>query len=490
MYLNIVTAVDIPAAWPVFKPAVDPATLTHKQLLRGEFWRTIPAYADVDEQTFLDHAWQARNSITRVERLFETVQDLASQEFLSDVARGFNPSPMSVRRVAVPGRLIDWSRPYEDPLRRQFIPVRVAAAARSPASSTSTRCTSRPTRRCPASPTATPTRRCSSRSTPARSTAGSARAATRSASTPTRSRRSPSRPTTSAGSARSRYIASRPELEDIVVSGGDAYQLRAEQITEIGDAPARDAEHPAHPLRDQGPGGDAAEDPHRRRVGRRADARSSSKGRKLHKEVVAPHALQPPERDHRDHRSARWTVLFERGITVRNQSRAAARRQRHGRDDDAAGQAPRPRQRAPVLRLRARPREGRRGSAHHAADRARHREARARRHGRASTRRPSWSTPRAAAASATCTRFEHYDRETGISVFTAPSVKKGGFFLYFDPLDTLSRSALRRWQNPAEQEAMTRAAIARARRLDRPFSGVVRGVAGTSSLAVEERAWR
>src|SRR6202034_4729446 len=32
------------------------------------------------------------------------------------------------------------------------------------------------------------------------------------------------------------YIASRPELEDIVISGGDAYQLRANQITEIGEA--------------------------------------------------------------------------------------------------------------------------------------------------------------------------------------------------------------------------------------------------------------
>ena len=32
------------------------------------------------------------------------------------------------------------------------------------------------------------------------------------------------------------YIASRPELEDIVISGGDAYQLRAQQIEEIGEA--------------------------------------------------------------------------------------------------------------------------------------------------------------------------------------------------------------------------------------------------------------
>ncbi|MFZ8260779.1 hypothetical protein ACO1K6_13480, partial [Staphylococcus aureus] len=32
------------------------------------------------------------------------------------------------------------------------------------------------------------------------------------------------------------YIASRPELEDIVVSGGDAYNLRAQQLEEIGEA--------------------------------------------------------------------------------------------------------------------------------------------------------------------------------------------------------------------------------------------------------------
>ncbi|MEZ4469747.1 MAG: hypothetical protein R3F60_02875 [bacterium] len=31
------------------------------------------------------------------------------------------------------------------------------------------------------------------------------------------------------------YIASRPEIEDIVVSGGDAYNLRADWITEIGN---------------------------------------------------------------------------------------------------------------------------------------------------------------------------------------------------------------------------------------------------------------
>ena len=35
------------------------------------------------------------------------------------------------------------------------------------------------------------------------------------------------------------YIAERPELEDIVVSGGDSYQLKARQITLIGNRCSR-----------------------------------------------------------------------------------------------------------------------------------------------------------------------------------------------------------------------------------------------------------
>ena len=65
-----------------------------------------------------------------------------------------------------------------------------------------------------------------------------------------------------------------------------------------------DAQHPPHALRDQGPGGHAAEDPHRRRVDRRAHARRRE-GPQAAQRGRAPHALQPPDRDHRHHRRAR-----------------------------------------------------------------------------------------------------------------------------------------------------------------------------------------
>jgi len=59
--------------------------------------------------------------------------------------------------------------------------------------------------------------------------------------------------------------------------------------------------------------------------------------------------------------------------------------------------------------------------------------------------------------------YEYYDRESGISVFTAPAVKAGQFFLYYDPLDHLSESARRRWAEPREQEIMINVAIQRAK---------------------------
>ncbi len=51
------------------KPPVPPDQLEYKRLKQGEFWRHIPAYAEVDEATFLDHLWQQRKSVKTAEEL-------------------------------------------------------------------------------------------------------------------------------------------------------------------------------------------------------------------------------------------------------------------------------------------------------------------------------------------------------------------------------------------------------------------------------------
>jgi len=58
--------------------------------------------------------------------------------------------------------------------------------------------------------------------------------------------------------------------------------------------------------------------------------------------------------------------------------------------------------------------------------------------------------------------YDFYDRENGISVYSAPSVKPGKAFLYFDPIDQLSPEVQERGVLPEMQEEMIRAAIKNA----------------------------
>ena len=55
----------------------------HRALEGGEFWRRLPGYREVDEATFLDHRFQAKASVTRVDQL----QVLPSRPHASDGRR-------------------------------------------------------------------------------------------------------------------------------------------------------------------------------------------------------------------------------------------------------------------------------------------------------------------------------------------------------------------------------------------------------------------
>src|SRR5580698_10049371 len=112
-----------PPAPPALKPAVDPATLAHRDLLGGEFWRKIPAYAEIGRAEFLDHRWQAKHSITNLAKLLSALEGLVSEGFIADAKIGFERAPMSVRVSPYLLSLIDWQHPHEDPLRLQFIPL-------------------------------------------------------------------------------------------------------------------------------------------------------------------------------------------------------------------------------------------------------------------------------------------------------------------------------------------------------------------------------
>ncbi|HSQ68241.1 MAG TPA: KamA family radical SAM protein, partial [Polyangiaceae bacterium] len=428
------------------KPPVDPSTLAHKQLLDGPFWQRIPAWRNVDEKTFLDHHWQAKNTITNVQKLLKALEGLVSPGFAADAEEGFKKAPMSVRVSPYLLSLIDWENPYEDPLRIQFVPVVSRLLPDHPKlhldslNEQGDAPVPGLTHRYPDKALFLPLDTCPVY----------CRFCTRSYAVgiDTEEVEKVNLKVSEERWQRAyEYIASRPELEDIVISGGDAYQLRPSQIEEIGEALLATSNVRRMRFATKGPAVMPmkllTDDPW-------VDAltRIVEKGRKLHKEVVLhTHFNNPKEITAITERA--MNRLHERGIFVRNQTVL----QRRVNDTPE------------VMTLLVK-RLGHvnvhpyyvyvhdlvRGveDLRTTLDTALYLE----KHVRGST--AGFNTPvfvvdaPGGGGKRDAHSYEYYDRESGISVFTAPAVKPGQFFLYYDPLADLSESARRRWAEPRE----------------------------------------
>ncbi|HXX65880.1 MAG TPA: KamA family radical SAM protein [Polyangiaceae bacterium] len=441
------------------KPPAPPSALAHRELRRGTWWHAIPAYRQIDEATFLDHTWQARSSITKVSRLVETIQDLVPSGFVEDLEAGMKRAPMSVRVSPYIVSLIDWEHPYDDPLRVQFFPVAsrlladhpklgldsLAEQADAPVAGLTHRYTDKalflPLDTCPVY----------------------CRFCTRSYAIGLDTdevEKVHLRPNDERWRRAYQYIASRPELEDIVISGGDAYQLRAAHIEEIGDALLAIPHVRRMRFATKGPAvmpmkilTDSAW----------VDAltRVVEKGRRMRKDVVLHTHFNNPN-EITAITEAAMGRLFERGVVVRNQSVLI-----RGVNDSVDTMT------LLVKRLghlnvhayyvyvhdMVRGVEDLRTS----VDTAIHIE----KHVRGAT--AGFNTPTfvvdapGGGGKRDAHSYEYYDRDTGISVYSAPSVKLGRFFTYFDPLHQLATHQQRRWSDPAEQQAMIDEALSKAR---------------------------
>ncbi len=215
------------------KPQVAASSLMYKHLLDGEFWRHIPAYRCIDTATFLDHVWQSRNTVTHAKRFRQTLEDLVSDAFYRDVEEGLRRAPMSMRLSPYLVALINWSDPYFCPLRKQFVPVGQSLVEDHPKLGYDA------LHEQADAPVAGLTHRYPDRALflPLDTCPVYCRFCTRSYSVGLDTEEV-EKVTLRVNYTRWRqafaYIASRPELEDIVISGGDAYNLRPEHIEGIG----------------------------------------------------------------------------------------------------------------------------------------------------------------------------------------------------------------------------------------------------------------
>lgn len=441
------------------KPPVSKSDLAHAQFDEDEFWRSMPVYRDVDSQTFLDHSWQASNSITSPARLRKAVEDHASDEFLSDVELGFKRAPMAMRIPPYIISLINWNDPYNCPLRAQFIPAGARLLEDHP------RLDFDSLHEQADSPTPGLTHRYVDKGLflPINTCPVYCRFCTRSYAVGVDTdlvEKVALRVDHDRWRAALAYVASRPELEDIVISGGDSYNLRPEQLEVIGTTLLSMPNVRRIRIATKGlaimPQKIISDDAWVDAVSRVADY-----GRRQHKDVAIHTHFNHPREITWISRQA-MGILHERGVTVRNQ--AVLQR---GVNDD-------PKTAVQLVRrlgyINIHPYyvyvcDMVKGVEDLRTDLAT--ALRIEKHVRGSTagfNTPTFVCDLPGGGGKRCAHsYEYYNRDTGIAVYIAPTVKQGKFFLYFDPLHSLSEESRRRWQDEAEQQQMIHEALEVAR---------------------------
>jgi lysine 2,3-aminomutase len=87
-------------------------------------WARFKPWRGVAPSEFEDNAWQDRNAITRVSQLKLVLDGLVPSRVMDEIEAGLSRTGMSIRLNPYMICRIDWSDAENDPIRRQFLPMR------------------------------------------------------------------------------------------------------------------------------------------------------------------------------------------------------------------------------------------------------------------------------------------------------------------------------------------------------------------------------
>lgn len=437
------------------KDPVDGAELEHRRFDDSRFWRHIPAFADVSREEFLETRFQMRHSVTRAADVRELLTGVVDEEFLRDVERGLAEAPMNLRISPYLMSLVDWNDPYADPIRIQFLPVASTRLPDHPRLSLDS------LHEADDSPTPGLVHRYPDKALflPLDVCPVYCRFCTRSyavgGSTDTVEKEG-YKPMDGRWKAAFAYLASRPEIEDVVVSGGDAYMLPPRRLREVLEV--------------------LLAIPHIRRVriATKGPAVMPTKilsdtkwtdtlcemvdqGRALGKEVCL-HTHFNCTNEITDITRRAMDLLFRRGVQVRNQSVLV-----RGVNDDADEMITLIKQ---LGYMNVQPYYVYQHDMVKGVEELRTRledsmEIERRMRGTtAGFNTPTFVTDvPGGGGKRDLHSFDYYDETTGVSVYRSPAVDVEAVYLYFDPIDRLPAEGRRRWANPREHEAMVKEAL-------------------------------
>ncbi|MFA6238511.1 MAG: KamA family radical SAM protein [Bacteriovorax sp.] len=430
----------------------------HRHFRDDDFWKVIPAWKDVSKEEFADHMWQMKHSIKKVEQVKTVLGELCTESFYQDMLDGQKRTPMNIRITPYVFALIDWKDPVNDPLRKQFLPLgsqflpdhpyyeadSLHEDADAPVPGLTHRYHDKvlflPTTICPVY---------CSYCTRSRLIGGSTETV--------------EKETYGVNAARMDaafdYIRSHPAIEDVVISGGDAFMLTPKQLTFIGEnllniphirrlrfATKGIAIYPQKITSDH-EWFNALCDVHK-------------KGREMGKSVVVHTHFSSPK-EITIYSKMAMDRLFQAGIIVRNQAVL-----QEGVNDDVNDMVLLLKQ---MSYMNVQPyyvyiHDMVPGCEHFRTTIA---ESVALEKAMRGTT-AGFNTPTfvcdapGGGGKRHIASYEYYDQENGISVWTAPNVKPGEVFFYFDPIRKLSKEAQERWADKATREAMIAAAKKKA----------------------------
>jgi lysine 2,3-aminomutase len=429
--------------------------VSHRQFRDDEFWQTVPGWREVTREQFADHQWQSRNAITRLKQLKALLGDRIDDEFLGDIEHGIHAATMNVRITPYVFSLIDWDHPTDDPLRKQFLPLKsqmlpdhpyyLADSLYEDVDSPVPMLTHRYIDKVLFLPLTTCPVYCSY-CTRSRIIGGSTDAVEKHTYGANPEKWQPAFD----------YIEANPEIEDVVISGGDAFNLPAKYIALIGNR-LLDMPHvrrlryatkgiailPMKILTDH-EWVDAFLDVHRR-------------GRSLGKQVyIHTHFSSPRE-------MTRWSQLamerlFEAGVIVRNQ---AVLQEGVNNNPDVMIELTKRLSFINIQPYYVYIHDMVPGCEHLRTTVAEGVELEKQVRGvTAGFNVPTFVCDAPGGGGKRhVASYEYYDRENGISVWRAPNVKPNELFLYFDPLHKLNSDAQRRWADSTSRLEMVRNAI-------------------------------
>lgn len=403
----------------------------------------------------MDVHFQNQNSVTKVDHLDDLLDELVDPDFLKDVHRGMAIAPMNIRVSPYIMSRINWEDPYKDPLRKQFISVAsdfkpdhpklvfdsLSEQEDSPVNGLVHRYFDKalflPLDVCPVY----------------------CRFCTRSyaiGSDTDLVAKLSFKPVPKKWHKAFAYIASRPEIEDVVVSGGDTYMLTPARVKQIGElllaiphvrrirfASKGPAVLPMKILTDK----DWSQ----------ALIDSVELGRKMGKDVVFHTHFNSPNEITDITREA-MLYLFKHGVTVRNQSVLL-----RGVNDD-------PEDMIHLIRklsyMNVQPYYVYQHDMVKGLEEMRTRVSDSlelERIVRGAT--AGFNTPLfvmdapGGGGKRDLHSFDYYDELTGITVYRSPSVDDSKIYLYYDPIDLLPDEGKKLWTDPKKHDDLINDAI-------------------------------